>query len=464
ELLDYVIEYHFPELWKKFDAKTLAVTQNQSGDNSTMATKSKMYQEWFQLVVSQTVQTLCEWMCVGFVHGVLNTDNMSILGLTIDYGPFGNVSLIFVYIRIYTFFYLLFFIFAKGMMEYFDRKYVSNTSDTYGRYAYDQQVNIVKWNLLQLGFALSNHPSSQSDCHALDVQWMEQYIEQQFDLMYWKYYYSKLQHKFGLVNEDISALIPKFFDALENTRADFTNTFRSLSVLRHSDRSEYVFICLSLDTLENVTVFFLKKNFLCPSENAKNDEMLLHAILENCPSLERYRDLHEKHNADFRRLTKIREYLETNSNTTRLGGATFTDVIEEIKKLERERQKVSEAGQGIIDSKDKLAHDRKAWGAFIDEYRKCVQKRENIDHKKEDQRIQNMNNCNPIYVARNYLIQDAIVQCELNKFDLLHELMEVMTHPFEMSPDANKQQWSKPSPDSCPATTLSCSSLNFFFF
>ena len=68
----------------------------------------------FEEVVRSTAEMVSKWQCVGFTHGVLNTDNMSLLGLTIDYGPY-------------------------GFMDYFDPKYVPNGSDSGGRYSYESQ-------------------------------------------------------------------------------------------------------------------------------------------------------------------------------------------------------------------------------------------------------------------------------------------------------------------------------------
>lgn len=65
------------------------------------------------------------WQCAGFCHGVMNTDNMSIMGQTIDYGPF-------------------------GFMAHFDKFHICNTSDEWGRYAYSQQPSIGKWNIIKL--------------------------------------------------------------------------------------------------------------------------------------------------------------------------------------------------------------------------------------------------------------------------------------------------------------------------
>ncbi|MEO8441762.1 MAG: protein adenylyltransferase SelO, partial [Betaproteobacteria bacterium] len=108
-LADYVITMHYPEL----------------GAPSPAA-----YAEWFEEICRRTALMIVDWMRVGFVHGVMNTDNMSILGLTIDYGPY-------------------------GWLEGYDPAWTPNTTDAQGRrYAYGSQPQIAHWNLLQLANAL----------------------------------------------------------------------------------------------------------------------------------------------------------------------------------------------------------------------------------------------------------------------------------------------------------------------
>ena len=85
-----------------------------------------VYIEWFREVCSRTVEMIVHWMRVGFVHGVMNTDNMSILGLTIDYGPY-------------------------GWLEDYDPTWTPNTTDAQGRrYSFGNQPYIAHWNLAQL--------------------------------------------------------------------------------------------------------------------------------------------------------------------------------------------------------------------------------------------------------------------------------------------------------------------------
>ena len=83
-----------------------------------------------QEVISRTVKLVAKWQAVGFTHGVLNTDNMSILGETIDYGPF-------------------------GFIERFDPNFTPNTTDFAGRrYAFRNQPQVVQWNLMALATSL----------------------------------------------------------------------------------------------------------------------------------------------------------------------------------------------------------------------------------------------------------------------------------------------------------------------
>jgi uncharacterized protein YdiU (UPF0061 family) len=108
-LADYVIRHHYPEL----------------GEPSP-----EVYVRWFEEIARRTAVMVAHWMTVGFVHGVLNTDNMSILGLTIDYGPY-------------------------GWLEPYDLDWTPNTTD-FGsrRYAFGQQPRIGMWNLMALAQAL----------------------------------------------------------------------------------------------------------------------------------------------------------------------------------------------------------------------------------------------------------------------------------------------------------------------
>ena len=100
-MLDYVIENFYPNIAESFPS-------TDSGSESQKMRTQVMYEE----LVKSTAKMVAMWQCYGFCHGVLNTDNMSVLGLTIDYGPY-------------------------GFMEHFDPKHICNHSDEHGRYRYE---------------------------------------------------------------------------------------------------------------------------------------------------------------------------------------------------------------------------------------------------------------------------------------------------------------------------------------
>jgi uncharacterized protein YdiU (UPF0061 family) len=109
QLVDYTLRTDFPDL----------------GDPSPA-----VYRRWFETVCRRTAALLVDWMRVGFVHGVMNTDNMSILGLTIDYGPY-------------------------GWLENYDPDWTPNTTDAVGRrYRFGYQAAVAQWNLAQLANAV----------------------------------------------------------------------------------------------------------------------------------------------------------------------------------------------------------------------------------------------------------------------------------------------------------------------
>ena len=138
---------------------------------------------------------MAQWQAVGFCHGVMNTDNMSILGLTLDYGPF-------------------------GFMETFDPGYICNHSDPQGRYAYDQQPQVGLWNLACLAHALSK----------LVDEPMRDEIMESYAPTYYQHYLNMMAGKLGLTNPSMAdfPLIEAWFELLQRNQMDFTLSFRKL--------------------------------------------------------------------------------------------------------------------------------------------------------------------------------------------------------------------------------------------
>jgi hypothetical protein len=171
-LADYVIAEYFPE---------------HAGD----------YAGWFGEVVRRTAEMIARWQAAGFAHGVMNTDNMSILGLTIDYGPY-------------------------GFMDAYNPEFICNHSDEQGRYSFINQPMIGHWNLRALALALSDLITTDRLLEKLAA------YEDQFGVKY----RALMRAKLGLSREEEGddRLIGELLALMAAGRADYTLVFRGLPV------------------------------------------------------------------------------------------------------------------------------------------------------------------------------------------------------------------------------------------
>lgn len=154
------------------------------------------YVLFFQSVVKKTAKLFASWQAVGFCHGVLNTDNMSILGLTIDYGPY-------------------------GFIDHLDLDHICNHSDHEGRYSFGNQPPIGMWNLEQLGIALSSLISAEDLKRTLETYPQIFHVE----------YRLLLKEKLGIIKnlESDEDFIKICLNMLVVTQIDYTCFFRELS-------------------------------------------------------------------------------------------------------------------------------------------------------------------------------------------------------------------------------------------
>ncbi|XP_054479120.1 protein adenylyltransferase SelO-like isoform X2 [Anoplopoma fimbria] len=178
KLLFFVIEEHFPSI------------------NSDDPDK---YLVFYSTVVNETAHLIAQWMSVGFAHGVCNTDNFSLLSITIDYGPF-------------------------GFMESYNPNFVPNTSDDEGRYSIGAQANVGLFNLEKLLTALGPLLSNKQQSEA-------KYILKGYVDIYHMRIHQLFKAKLGLLGEeeDDGHLIAFLLKIMEDTQSDFTMTFRQLS-------------------------------------------------------------------------------------------------------------------------------------------------------------------------------------------------------------------------------------------
>lgn len=179
-LADYTIRRHFPDL----------------------STNDNPYLALIEAVMERQASLVARWLMVGFIHGVMNTDNTAICGETIDYGP-------------------------CAFMDAYDPDTVFSSIDQNGRYAYDRQPQITQWNLAR--FAETLLPLIHQDPQKA-VSMATKAITGFSDIFH-RYWLTGMRKKLGLFNQeaDDGALVQNLLECMHRYGADFTNTFRDLS-------------------------------------------------------------------------------------------------------------------------------------------------------------------------------------------------------------------------------------------
>ena len=206
------------------------------------------YKEFFHQICKRTADMIVEWYRVGFVHGVMNTDNMSVLGLTIDYGPF-------------------------SMMDEYDLRFTPNTTDLPGRrYAFGKQAEIGQWNLWQLANAL--HPLIN------DSQFLEQELNG-YGTYFWSKHDEMLAKKFGfdrLIGSD-----EEFFTSWQQMMQDLKLDYALFFILleKFDDNSDIkkhfepcVYYQLSENDWDKLEVFLQNYHNRLKENTISNEERL----------------------------------------------------------------------------------------------------------------------------------------------------------------------------------------------
>jgi len=185
ELADYLIEQHYPECQKT----------------------EEPYLDLFVKISERNAKLVAQWQAVGFCHGVLNSDNISILGLTIDYGPF-------------------------GFLDQFQIDHICNHSDHGGRYAYHRQPQIMHWNMACLASAFM--PLLELKHSEEEAQKFLSSALGEFSGIYGRAWQSLFRQKLGLVieQEGDTQLIERLLQAMHDSKVDFTNLFRGLGDIK----------------------------------------------------------------------------------------------------------------------------------------------------------------------------------------------------------------------------------------
>lgn len=182
-LADYTIQRHYPEA----------------------ATGDHPYSNFLRAVIERQAQLIAKWMLVGFIHGVMNTDNMAIAGETIDYGP-------------------------CAFMDTYDPATVFSSIDSQGRYAYGNQPRIAVWNLTRFAEAILPllHPDEEQA-----VKLAEDELAQ-FSELFHQHWLTGMRSKLGLFHEEPEDqfLVENLLSMMKNYQADYTNMFTAITLNR----------------------------------------------------------------------------------------------------------------------------------------------------------------------------------------------------------------------------------------
>lgn len=188
ELADFLIEQHYPEC----------------------ASSPTPYLALFKAISERNAECVAQWQAVGFCHGVLNSDNISALGLTMDYGPF-------------------------GFLDHTALDHICNHTDSGGRYAYHRQPKIMHWNMACLANAMV--PLIEIESPGEDAADILKIALGTFPTKYEARWLALFQGKLGLQTDapgDMD-LVEALLQLMHANRADFTNVFRSLSAVEKKD-------------------------------------------------------------------------------------------------------------------------------------------------------------------------------------------------------------------------------------
>ncbi|TCK17762.1 uncharacterized protein YdiU (UPF0061 family) [Thiogranum longum] len=179
-LADYTLKHYFPDLVES--------------DNPFLAL--------LETAIASTANLIAQWQAVGFAHGVMNSDNMSMLGLTLDYGPF-------------------------GFLDAYDPGFICNHSDHSGRYAFDQQPHIGLFNLSCLAQALLPLIDTQAETSAA----LAREALDRYQALYIDAYAERMREKLGLqtARPEDKELCETLLGVMASCRADYTRVFRQLS-------------------------------------------------------------------------------------------------------------------------------------------------------------------------------------------------------------------------------------------
>jgi len=422
----------------------------------------------FAEVSSRTAELVARWQAVGFVHGVLNTDNMSLMGVTIDYGPY-------------------------GFMEHFDPFYVPNGSDSGGRYAYQEQPAICRWNLGKLAEVLVPHLKPEAAEATL----------KNYDIIYQSCYDQLISAKFGFgtrevvqgessgtadsyiytrnvqtayrglstsirghksgddqenasVSQTYSGFDPTdaklqkdFWDVMTETRTDFTDAFVALT--------EFV------EELSRINAGNPEDtNFATCTEVRDAITLLINRLVSRCATpeqivkgLRRKMRVHrlQMHPQQIEQLSALLRNAPPEQLSRMFAGAPVDIIRGEVEGEKKKLDLLVAASEDIrnyehMGTADLQSTNREKWTSWCEAYASRMAR----DPAALSTAAQGMRKENPTFVLRNWLAQDAIQRAESKRdYSGVQILLYMLEDPFNPAYSTFRQR------DACGAAPAAAS-------
>ncbi|KAJ3124938.1 hypothetical protein HK098_000710 [Nowakowskiella sp. JEL0407] len=391
KLADFVVRNYFFEMLSAKPKRISILRYLEVGKNGVngsggdvgygkpVVVELNVYGMLFMEVVKRTAGLVAWWQAVGFCHGVLNTDNMSILGLTLDYGPF-------------------------GFLDNYDPSFTPNSSDTEQRYTFENQPKVALWNLSKLGrtfveLVLLNKSGEIDTTKPVKGEVIIKEILNNFETIFVEKYTDLMRKKLGLLtpNEtDLEEIILPLLQLMADTMVDYTFFFRSLCTFRTSP--EETFLHQLTDTRSEPS----NHQPTCKSLN-----ILLDA-LDNLPEMLQTTSLQQS-SVDL---------LSANLEGSLKDLTTQSDPESEPKSTSR----ITSPSKSQIPTYSQITTNWKLW---CEKYRTRIfadslvppDKTENTDKFKNEisgvdfHRQERMKKSNPKYVLRNWILKELYDKC-----------------------------------------------------
>lgn len=451
QLLDYCIQNYF-----YFDA--------------SMSMEQK-YEAFLRENVVRAARLVALWDSTGFVHGVLNTDNMSILGITIDYGPY-------------------------AFMEHFDSDMTPNGSDSTGRYTWARQSQMVEWNLGKLAEALQ--PLVPEERGAAIIG--------DFQDLYKNEFLSIMRKKLGLLTEqpDDEDLWLKLLDTLESCSTDFTDFFRALTLYNQqisewnvsslSPQKNPLSLQASKSLAGDITLERLVSRSATPTEliNIYKKKIRIHKLSMHPQQIDML-------------VTMLRDKPE---DVEKMFGVDAEVVREEVmgEKSKLDRLVIATARIKQLEGMNpatKSASDRDALDAWMNDYFERLQRDdetfianitaaqgqeveaereqgrvgfddsvsqvsygmsvEEAEARAHQTRFEMMEDANPTFVLRNWVAQEAIEAAEKGDHSKVRTVLRMLSHPYSAKycSFSAEESDTKGNPPLSPARSSASVSTNY---